>query len=269
MTARSSFASRTVAVVVTVGVAAALAGCGNESRAGYADPNSGGVTYAAKALSKDQIMGAAYDAAMKAGSAHMTMKMSGKAKLSARGDIVYAAHKPSMAMSMAMPQLTKGRVEMRMVAGKVYMQLPGITPPGKYFAIDPKDRSSALAKSFAGTTNQLDPLKSLQLTRKAIKSAERVGKQGSGSTEVDHYKVVVDTKALTRQLAPSAPAGPVPDDLTYDLWLDGKHLLRRVAFEISGVSFEAEMSRWGKPVKVQAPAPSQLVALPGSGTVGS
>jgi len=65
----------------------------------------------------------------------MTMTMSGKAQLSAKGDLVYGAHQPAMTMTMSMPQMSKGKLEMRMVGGIIYMQLPGMTPPGKFVAI--------------------------------------------------------------------------------------------------------------------------------------
>ena len=46
------------------------------------------------------------------------------------------------------------------------------------------------------------------------------------------------------------------------MWLDSRNLLRRMSFEMSGVDFEAEMSKWGEPVKVQKPAADDIVAMP-------
>ncbi|MET0837306.1 MAG: LppX_LprAFG lipoprotein, partial [Marmoricola sp.] len=264
MTSRSRIVARSLALALAVGVSFGLAGCGNENTGkGLASADGADITYAREALPKDDIMRATYEAAMKAKSAHMTMTMSGKAKLSAKGDIVYGARQPAMSMTMSMPQMAKGRLEMRLVGGVIYMQLPGLTPPGKFVAIDPKDKASMLAKSFAGTADQMDPLKSLRTAEKAVQSADRVGKQTLGGVEVDHYKVVVDTAALVKGLDPAAAKqAQIPETVTYDMWLDAENLLRRMSFAMSGVEFEAEMSRWGKPVTVQSPAPGDIVTMP-------
>jgi hypothetical protein len=264
MTTRLSFAARTLAVTLTAGAALGLAGCGNENTGpGFANSDTGGVTYADEALSKDDIMQVAYAAAMKAKTTHIDMKMSGKASLTAKGDVMYGARKPTMSMSMTMPQLGKGKIEMRFVGGILYMQIPQMTPPGKFLAIDPQDRTSPLAKSFAGTTDQMDPLKAIKAMESAVQSAERVGKQTLGGVTVEHYKLDVDTSALVKGMDPAvAKQANLPDTLTYDLWLDEQHRIRRTSFEMSGVNFEATMSKWGKPVKVQRPSADQIVGLP-------
>ncbi len=266
MTTRSIIV-RSLAATLAIGVSLGLAGCGNEgnqgSAKGLASTDSGNVSYAGKALSKDELIQATYDAAMQAKSAHMSMIMSGKASMKAQGDLVYGAHQPSMAMTMSMPQMGKGEMEMRLVGGMMYMQLPGMTPPGKFVAIDPKDKTSPLAKSFAATSGQMDPLHSFQTMQKAVKSVDRVGKQTLGGVELDHYKVVVDTSALVKGLGTAAAQqAALPETLTYDMWLDSKNLLRRMTFDLMGVTFEAEMSKWGEPVTVKRPAADQIVKMP-------
>jgi LppX/LprAFG-like lipoprotein len=262
MTTRFGFARRTVALTLAAGVALGLAGCGNEARPGYADPNSGDVQYAAKALTKDEIFTEVYAAAMKAKTAHVVMKMSGKAKLKARGDLKYDGRQPSMAMTMSMAPMMKGTIEMRMLKGRLYMQIPNVTPPGKFLAIDPKDKTSPLAKSFANTPDQMDPMKSIKTLKSAVRSAERVGKQTMGGVTVEHYKLTVATAELLKSAGQAANAAGLPDTITYDLWLDERHLIRRTSFETAGVTLEATMSAWGKPVTVKAPPASQIVTMP-------
>jgi LppX/LprAFG-like lipoprotein len=268
MTSRTRLLTRTLAATLTLGVALTVAGCGNENTGpGYANSqsNSGGVTYADQELDKTDIMRVAYDAAKKAGTAHIAMTMTGKSSFSAKGDVAYGQAQPRMSMSMSMPQLGKGKIEMRYVGKVIYMQIPGVTPAGKYIAIDPSDKNSPLAKSFAGTTDQMDPLQSIKAMESAVQSAERVGKQTMGGATVEHYQLTVDTAALVKGLTPSAAKqADIPKTITYDLWLDEKHLLRRVSFDMSGTTFESTMTRWGKPVHVQRPSADQLVAMPGA-----
>ena len=119
-----------------------------------------------------------------------------------------------------------------------------------------------LAKSFAGTADQMDPLASFKTAEKAVRSADRVGTD-PGRGEVDHYKVVLDTAALVKNLDPAAAKqAQIPETVTYDMWLDSKNLLRRMSFSMSGVDFEAEMSRWGKPVTVHSPPANDIVTMP-------
>lgn len=265
MTARWGITGRSLVVAITVGASLSLAGCGNEhSGPGYANSGSnGGLTYADEALSKDEIMQVAYAAAMKAKTTHIAMKMSGKARLTAQGDVRYGGRQPSMSMSMTMPQLGQGKIVMRFVGGTFYMQIPQMTPPGKFMAIDPKDRTSPLAKSFSGTADQMDPLNGIKTMESAVQSAERVGKQTLGGVTVEHYKLTVDTSALVKKMDPAvAKQAGLPDTMTYDLWLDEQHLIRRTSFEMAGVNFEATMSRWGKPVKIERPAADAILILP-------
>ncbi len=264
MTRRLGSVGRAGVVGVTVGVTLGLAGCGSApSGAGYARADSGGVAYAEEALGKDEIMSATYSAAMKAKTSHIVMSMSGKASLKAKGDVAYGAKLPKMSMTMRMAQLGKGKLTMRVVGGKVYLHIPAMIPPGKFIAIDPTDRTSPLAKSFAGTADQMDPLKSIKTMESAVRSADRVGKQTMGGVTVEHYKVTVDTSALVKQVGKAAAQqGSLPDTLTYDLWLDERHRLHRMSFKMAGVSFEATMSKWGKPVQVRRPASGDILTLP-------
>ena len=268
MTSRTRLLARTLAATLTLGVALTVAGCGNENTGpGYANStsNSGGVAYADPELDKTDIMRVAYDAAKKAGTAHIAITMTGKSSFSAKGDVAYGQAQPRMSMSMAMPQLGKGRIEMRYVGKVLYMQIPGVTPPGKYVAIDPSDKNSPLAKSFAGTTDQMDPLQSIKAMESAVRSSERVGKQTMDGVTVEHYKLTVDTAALVKGLSTAQLAqAKVPKSITYDLWLDEQHRLHRTSFDMSGEHFEATMSKWGQPVKVDAPPHAQIMAMPGA-----
>jgi hypothetical protein len=268
---RMTLLGRTAVAALTLGVTLGVAGCGNESSGpGYASSksNSGGVTYADPALTKDDIMRVTYDAAQKAGSAHMVMSTTCKAAMKANGDVAYgraANAAPRMSMTMSMAQLGNRKIEMRYVDKVLYMQIPGLTQPGKFVAIDPADKNSPLAKGFASTTDQMDPLKAIKAMESAVRSSERVGKQTMDGVTVEHYKLTVDTASLVKGVSASQLAqAKVPKTITYDLWLDEQHLLRRTSFEMMGTHFEATMSKWGKPVKIEAPDRAQVMAMPGA-----
>lgn len=191
------------------------------------------------------------------------MTMQGQGAMKAQGDMSYAGGRSTMQMTMSMPAMGAGKMEMRYVGNVLYMQIPGMTQSGKFVAIDPSDQTSPLAKSFAGLSEQMDPLSSVKSMQSAVKSVDLVGQGKVNGTAVDHYKVVVDTAKVLQAKKQAVPTG-MPNTLTYDMWLDRAHLIRKMTFGISGTSFEMLLSKWGKSVKVQPPTPADIVTMPGA-----
>jgi hypothetical protein len=275
MTSRTRLTGRTLAAAVALGVALAVAGCGSASTgssgtgssSGSQDSSSGtssGST-ADKPLTKDDIMRVTYAAAVKAGTGHMTMDVSGSGKLSAKGDVDYGNGQPTMSMTMSMPQLSKGPMELRYVGKVLFLQMPGLTPAGKFVAIDPTDKNSQLAKAFSATADQMDPLKSIKAMEAAVQSVDLVGQEKVDGASTDHYKLTVATADLVKGLSPqAAQQANLPKTITYDMWLDQKHLLRRMSFDLAGTKFVSTMTQWGEPVHIERPKPSQIVKMPGA-----
>ncbi len=262
MSGRLGILARSLALTLTAGVVFGLAGCGDQGSTapGYASKDNA-ATIDSGALSSDEIIPAVYQAALKAGSAHMAMTMKGQGALRAQGDVSYAGGGSTMQMTMSMPAMGAGKMEMRYVGKVLYLQIPGVAQPGKYLAIDPSDKRSPIAKNFAGLSEQMDPLSSVKSMRSAVKSAELVGRGQLQGTPVEHYQVVVDTAKVFEAKKQAVPAG-MPGTLTYDMWLDQAHLMRKMVFEMTGTSLEMTMSKWGRAVRVQRPAAADLVQVP-------
>jgi hypothetical protein len=258
----ATFSVRSLALMVSAGVALGLAGCGNEPGPGYATQNSGGVAYDHAALTKDTLVPVTTAAAVRAGSVHLVMSMSGKAGLRSTGDIAYAGPRSSMAMAMTTPEMRGRRITLRYVDQLIYMQIQGLTPPGKFVAINPADKTSTLARSFAATPQQMDPMASVKSMQPAVRKVERVGKGTMAGTPVDHYKITVDTAKILAKLGPAAQHVSLPNALSYDMWLDSSHLIRRMTVDMAGISVEMSLSRWGKAVSVRRPSPGQILRMP-------
>ncbi len=135
MSTRAHLIRRAVAVTAVTGLAFGLAGCGDEdlrrgASAGGAEPSKTVKVDDSDALSKTEIMTAAYQSSLKAGSAHMTMTMTAKGQqvTDMQGDVSYAGGKPSMQATMTIPQMGAGKLEMRYVGNILYTQIPGIDP---------------------------------------------------------------------------------------------------------------------------------------------
>jgi len=263
--AHTRLLGRAMIASLALGLTLAVAGCGNQHLGpGYADGSAGGPTYAHQALTKDELMPAAYAAATKAGTARIRLSVTTKTStgstcscMRATGDVTFGARKRAMALTV----VQQGRrVAMRLVDGMVYLQIPSVTRRGTFVAVDPRDRKSSLARTFAGVADDMDPLKSME---SAVQTAERVGTQTMDGVTVEHYKTTIETASLLHKAGYAANAGGMPDKLDYDLWLDEKHLIRRVSFKVAHFSYEETLSRWGEPVHVQKPAAGQIMRMPG------
>ncbi len=257
---------RAVALTVALGACASLAGCGD--RPGFASTAVGTVQYDGPALGKGEIVGAMMEAARSAGSAHVTTTMSGDVELSVRGAFSYGRHGVQSSSTMKMPDGRK--VLARYVAGRLFVQVPGLVPPGKFAAIDPRDTSSPLARSLASTSEQMDPLAALESMGSrgrsgaggpAVSAVRRVGKGVLDGETVEHYQITVDTAVMRAQLS-RAQRAVLPDSLSYDMWLDDRDLVRRISVVIADVTMDTRFSRWGEPVTVRRPAARDLAALP-------
>jgi LppX_LprAFG lipoprotein len=273
MRIRQAFASLAVLAVAT----GTLTACNDDAAAGKADtpalqgspsasdPAAAGSTSADAGdagsgghLDRDGLVQAITAGPLKAGSAHLTMTMSGAMSVTAEGDVSYAKAGPEMRLTMSMAQMGAGKLDMRVVDGIVYMTIPSVTPPGKFLKIDPRDRSNPMSKSFGSLSGQLDPLNSVRAMKSGVRTVTFVGTEAVDGEDADHYRVVVDSAAMFKAMKQKAVPG-MPENLTYDMWLDDRGLLRRMQFEVAGQAVDMSMSRWGEPVSVEAPPAGKVV----------
>lgn len=199
-------------------------------------------------------------------SAHVTMELTGGQQMSGEGDVSYAGEKTAMQMTLKMPQLGTGAMEMRMVDGVIYMAMPGLTPKGKFFEIDTNDPTSPFGN--LGGVTQGDPLATFDAFDAGLQDATYVGEEDVDGEQLDHYVLTVDAaKAAKAQGQPVQPG--MPETITYDMWIDGDDLMRRIEFDLGEVASGAggmvmTMSDWGTPVTVEAPPRGAIMQMPGA-----
>jgi hypothetical protein len=236
----------------------ALQGSPSASDPAAADSSSGDTGGSGGHLDRDGLVQAITAGPLKAGSAHMTMSMSGAMSVTAEGDVSYAKSGPEMAMTMSMAQMGAGKMQMRVVDGIVYMTIPSVTPAGKFLKIDPKDKSNPMSKSFGSLSEQMDPLNSVRAMKSGVRKVTFVGAESVDGVDADHYRVLVDSAAMFKAMKQKAVPG-MPKNLTYDMWLDDQDLLRRMQFEVAGQTVDMSMSKWGEPVSIEAPPAGKVV----------
>ena len=158
------------------------------------------------------------------------------------------------AMSMEMSGAAFGGKTAKIVQIKnvAYVSIPGTTPAGKFVKI----------KASAGDLGQLidsgDPTAIFKSFGSNLGSVKFVGAETIGGEALDRYDVTVDTaKALALQHK-KLPAS-APKTLTYSLWMDKSHLVRRMSFDLLGISMLMTMTDYNKPVHITAPPASKVV----------
>jgi hypothetical protein len=160
-----------------------------------------------------------------------------------------------VAMSMEMSGAAfQGKAAKIVVIGKTaYLSIPGITPAEKY-----KKFASGLNDQLSELIEGGDPTKIYKSFDKSMVDVKFVRTETIGGQQLDRYAVTVNTaKALALQ-GKKIPA-ELPKTLIYSMWLDKSHLVRRMTFDLSGVSMVMNMTDYNKPVHITAPPASKIV----------
>ncbi|GAA1566896.1 hypothetical protein GCM10009789_20490 [Kribbella sancticallisti] len=151
-----------------------------------------------------------------------------------------------------------GKAKMIVTGGKLYVSMKDLTPAGKFVKVDPKNSSDPQAAAFGSMLEEMDPTKTFDAFDGGLLSVKFVRAETVAGAKLDRYAVTVDTaKALKAQGQP-AVAG-MPKTLVYALWMDAANLMRKVSFEMPGVSMTMTAGDWGKPVSIKAPPASAIV----------
>lgn len=181
-----------------------------------------------------------------------TMTANGATLLTMDG--VQTAKPVAMSMTMAGAAFQGKTAKFVVVKDTGYVSIPGVTPTGKYLKFK-SGANSELSELLDGG----DPTKIFKSFNSNVVSVKFVRTETVGGEKLDRYGVSVNTaKALAAQ-GKKVPAG-VPKTLTYSMWMDKSHLVRRMSFDLGGVSMVMNMTDYNKAVHITAPPASKIVS---------
>jgi hypothetical protein len=182
---------------------------------------------------------------------HMVMKMSGQGQeVAMEGDSRLDPGSPASKLTMSVAGMN---LDLVAVDKKIYVKgVPG-QDPTKWAVLD---ENSPMAKQLASSASQLDPSQMYDEFDKALTDVKHVGKETVDGEAMEKYELTMDTKSI-----PDMPTGEVelPKTLTYLVWLDEKDRMRKVSFDVMGVSALVTLSGYGAPVAITAPPADQTV----------
>jgi hypothetical protein len=263
--------SRSLAAIAAGSLlAAALAGCGSVDKTDDASakstpsastsPTTSDSTDAAatgdaspaapgERLTKDNLVATMVAAMHEKKTAHMAMELG--SSVGADADLRYSESGTDMKMSMDMGP-TKAVVIL--VDGVMYMQQ---SAGGKYLKIDKNDPAMG---NLLDQMSAIGPESSISAMKGAVQKVEYAGKESVEGDDTDLYHVTVDTEAVAKTLGGlAAAAGNLPKSVTYDLYVDQDHLMRRVVMTVAKQTITMTVSKWGEPVDIKAPPASQVM----------
>ena len=189
--------------------------------------------------------------------ARMSMEMDAQGQqIDMEGEVDYTTDPANMAMRMTGGQLGEGEIEMRIVDGKVYMNL-GAASQDKFLELSLEQLGSQAG--FSDLTDQLDPEAQLEQFRDGLTEVEFVGEESVGDTEdAEHYLLTIDTTKLDEQ----SPG--MPDELDLEVWLDDEHRIIQTTSDLGDMgSLKAQLFDFGSDVNIKKPAASEIQNVPG------
>jgi len=204
-------------------------------------------------LTKDNLVATLLAAMKEKKTAHMKMEIG--SSINADADVRYGTGGPGSGTDMKMSMdMGPTKAQVIMVGGTMYMQQ---SAGGKYVKIDSSDPAMG---SLLSQMNSFGPESSVAAMRGAVQDVQYAGAGTVDGEKVDKYKVTVDSSAIAKTLGTSAGTAELPKTLTYVLYVDGDHLMRRIEMNVAKQQITMTVSNWGKPVTITAPPASQLMS---------
>jgi hypothetical protein len=200
------------------------------------------------------------------GSAHVNLSVTGAMKATGAGDVRYGGAGPEGRFEISVPEMLPGTVTALVVGHAAYVSVPGMTEPGKFFKVD----KHMLPMGDLGGV-ELSPQAVYKAIEAGIVKVDDLGTATVGGDATDHYRVHLDPMKTADELGLGAKLASVPDvpkTVAADLWLDGQDRVRRFSMDAKGTTVQLDLTKWGEPVEVKAPAAKDLVESPQFGMNG-
>lgn len=209
------------------------------------------------------LMVAAFD---KATTATMTMELTaGGQEIDVTGEADYTTD--PMAMRMDMTGMGGvGDMTMVMIDDTLYIKL--LARSEKYIKVDLDDPSNPMGGSFTG---QLDPRAQAEVIQNGLQTATYLGEEEVDGETFDHYSAIVASGALLEEMEiDPASADALPEEITYDLWLDADGFHRQMSVDMGAVAGEVliRFDDWGSDVDIVAPPSDEVTDMAGMTGMG-
>jgi hypothetical protein len=127
-----------------------------------------------------------------------------------------------------------------------------ISPTGEQGPYTELDASDPVAARMREQMGSVDVTSSFDAWRAGLREVEAQGEETVAGEPTCHYTLRVDTAAAMSTMGGPLPQG-MPDTIAYELFLTPDDLIRRILFDLGGLTSEVNATGWNEPVKIEVP----------------
>lgn len=240
-----------------------VSGCAAQSIPSDGDTNAGQTTKeqtqapAAKGeLTAENFAERINDAQMKAGSVsyQQTVEMQGTT-ITSNGRMILDDDASKIRMALTTEMGGQPSMEMRMVDGVMYMSMGELTE-GKFITLDGgDDPMSAQLEQSLDEANISEQMNALQDAIIDLTATDGGTIDGVATTL---YTLTLDTAKMFADKGVNPADANLGDTLTYDMYIGGDDLIRRMVMDIAGAQTVTDYTGWGEPVSIDAPTADEI-----------
>lgn len=179
----------------------------------------------------------------------------GTEDLTANGSVDLTSTDPAAQLSLDVPPM--GALDVRLVDGTAYINVPELTPEGKFFEVPADQLGEFGVTDFTGS---LDVNSLMDQLGAGSPEIAFVGAEEVNGAMTDHYEITLDPQAALDAVGQTAPADVnLSDAATTSIWVGQDDHLAKMMIGIDGGSATVNFDNWGSEVNIEAPAAADLM----------
>lgn len=179
----------------------------------------------------------------------------GTEDLAAAGSVDLNGASPAAQLSLDVPPM--GALDVRLVDGNAYVNIPELTPEGKFFKV-PADELGDFG--VTDVTDSLDLNSMMDQWTAGSPEITFVGAEDVNGATTDHYEITIDAEAALDAVGETAPADvDLSEAVTTGIWVGQDDHLAKMVIGIDGGSATVNFDNWGSDVTIEAPAAADLM----------
>src|SRR6188472_3402801 len=94
-----------------------------------------------------------------------------------------------------------------------------------------------------------------------------LGSETVGGRSLEHFRVVLDTRAASQLVKRLPSTASLPKTMTYDMWLDSANRMAKFTMLMKKVSrVTATYTDYGADIRISPPPASQIMKMPSTAT---
>ncbi len=174
------------------------------------------------------------------------------------GAVDLGSGSPAAQLTADVPPL--GALDVLLVDGSAYVNIPELTPVGKYYEVPAEELADF---GVSDVSESLDLTTLMEDWDTELTQVTFVGSEEVNGASTDHYEITLDPQAALDAAGQTAPPDmDLPESGTYGIWVGEDDFIAQMVLDIDGASATVMLDDWGQVLQVQAPDAADVLELP-------